>query len=115
MRAISGCEILCFGRTAFGESFNGGQIRQRTRIHRDGKLVWFEQLRLLGGSPAMKASLILANSTVCATLIAAGKAVPDALLHEAREGAGAIHEWCRVFWHQPIKTDSGCALPRGFE
>jgi urease accessory protein len=85
-----GCEILCFGRTAFGESFNGGQIRQRTRIHRDGKLVWFEQLRLLGGSPAMKASLIRANSTVCATLIAAGKAVPDALLHEAREGASAI-------------------------
>ncbi len=84
------CEILCFGRTAFGESFSGGQIRQRTRIHRDGKLVWFEQLRLLGGSPAMKASLILADSTVCATLIAVGKAVPGALLHEAREGAGAI-------------------------
>jgi urease accessory protein len=84
------CEILCFGRTAFGESFSGGQIRQRTRIHRDGKLVWFEQLRVLGGSPAMKASLILANSTVCATLIAVGKAVPGALLHEAREGASAI-------------------------
>ncbi|MEO8991375.1 MAG: urease accessory protein UreD, partial [Nitrosospira sp.] len=84
------CEILCFGRTAFGESFDGGQIRQRTRIHREGKLVWFEQLRLRGGSPAMKASLVLGENTVCATFIAVGKAVPAALLHEVRESAGAI-------------------------
>ena len=97
------CEILCFGRTAFGESFNGGQIRQRTRIHRDGKLVWFEQLRLLGGSPAMKASLFLAGSTVCATLIGVGKAVPPALLHEAREGASAIANGAGFFGVSQLK------------
>ena len=85
-----GCEILCFGRTASGESFTGGRIRQRTRIYREDKLIWFEQLRLAGGSEAMKSSLVLAGNTVCATLIAVGKAVPATVLEAAREGAGNI-------------------------
>ena len=85
-----GCEILCFGRTASGESFTGGQIRQRISIRRNGKLVWFEQLRLSGGSPAMDNPLLLAGSTVCATLVAVGKAVPAALLDTVREGAAGI-------------------------
>ncbi|HEU4855159.1 MAG TPA: urease accessory protein UreD [Nitrosospira sp.] len=85
-----GCEILCFGRTASGESFTSGQIRQRTSIRRDGKLIWFEQLRLLGGSPAMKGSLALSGRTVCATLISTGKAVPGTLIDSAREEADKI-------------------------
>jgi urease accessory protein len=85
-----GCEILCFGRTASGESFSGGQIKQRISIRREGKLVWFEQLRLSGGSPAMQNPLLLAGSTVCATLVAVGKTVPAALLDTVREGAAGI-------------------------
>jgi urease accessory protein len=85
-----GCEILCFGRTASGESFNGGRIRQRTRIYRDGKLIWLEQIRLLGGSPAMKGPLALAGRTVCATLILTGKAIPRELIELSREGAESI-------------------------
>ncbi|HEU4855533.1 MAG TPA: urease accessory protein UreD [Nitrosospira sp.] len=88
--AYIGCEILCFGRTASGESFNGGQIRQRTSIRSDGKLIWFEQLRLLGGGPAMKGVLALSGKTVCATLISTGKAVPGQLIDSAREGAAKI-------------------------
>jgi urease accessory protein len=85
-----GCEILCFGRTASGESFNGGRIRQRTRIYRDGKLIWLEQIRLLGGSPAMKGPLGLAGRTVCATLILTGKPIQRELIESAREGAESI-------------------------
>lgn len=85
-----GCEILCFGRTASGESFTKGQITQRIGIRCDGKLIWFEQLRLSGGGPAMKSPLVLAGGTVCATLIAVGKAVPAEVLNAAREGAGVI-------------------------
>lgn len=85
-----GCEILCFGRTASGESFNNGQISQRTSIRRDGKLVWFEQIRLQGGSSAMRNPLGLGGHTVCATLIAVGKSVPVDLLNEVREGAAGI-------------------------
>jgi urease accessory protein len=85
-----GCEILCFGRTAFGELFSGGRIRQRNRIYRDGKLIWLEQIRLLGGSPAMHGSLALAGRTVCATLIVAGKTIPRELIETAREEAAGI-------------------------
>lgn len=84
------CEILCFGRTASGESFTKGQIRQRNSIRQDNKLIWFEQLRLSGGSPAMQSPLVLAGDTVCATLIAVGKTVPASVLDAAREGAGVI-------------------------
>lgn len=85
-----GCEILCFGRTASGESFNGGEIRQRVSIRRDGKLIWYEQLRLPGGGSAMASPLVLAGSTVCATLIAAGQSVSPDAIDAAREGAAGI-------------------------
>ncbi|PTR05055.1 urease accessory protein [Nitrosospira sp. Nsp5] len=85
-----GCEILCFGRTASGESFTSGRIRQRTRIQYEGKLIWFEQLRLAGGSAGMKSPLLLGGNTICATLIAVGKAVSPTVLAAAREEAGEI-------------------------
>ncbi len=80
-----GCEILCFGRTASGENFDSGGVTQRTRIRRDGKLIWFEQGRLQAGTPAMTSPLGLAANSVCATLIAVGKQVPPALLQAIRE------------------------------
>lgn len=85
-----GCEIWCFGRTASGESFNNGQIRQRTTIQRDGKKIWLEQIRLRGGSQAMKDSLALAGKTVCATLILTGKTINPSLIELARVEAESI-------------------------
>ena len=85
-----GCEILCFGRTASGETFNNGQIRQRTRIRRDDKLIWLEQIRLQGQSFAMKGPLSLAGNTVCATLIMTGRAIIPARIDEVREAIKAI-------------------------
>ncbi|MDO9216456.1 MAG: urease accessory protein UreD, partial [Lacisediminimonas sp.] len=80
-----GCEILCFGRTASGESFRSGGVTQRNRIRREGKLIWFEQGRLQAGTAAMSSPLGLAGNSVCATLIAAGKQVPAALLQAIRD------------------------------
>ena len=85
-----GCEILCFGRTASGESFTGGRIAQRTSIRRDGKLIWFEQGALAGDSAAMRSPLALACKTVCATLIAVGKPLPAALVGALREEIGTL-------------------------
>ncbi len=85
-----GCEILCFGRTASGKPFSNGQIRQRIRIQRKEKLIWLEQLRLPGGSPAMRGSLVPTGRTVCATLIATGGAAPGALVDTAQEEAAEI-------------------------
>jgi urease accessory protein len=79
-----GGDILCFGRTASGESFHSGQIAQCMSIRRGGKLIWFEQASLLGGSKDMVSPLGLAGNTVCATFIAAGKPVTAALLNAIR-------------------------------
>ncbi|MDB5842453.1 MAG: ureD [Herminiimonas sp.] len=68
-----GCDILCFGRTASGESFDSGTVAQRTSVRLGGRLVWFEQGMLHGGGEAMRSPLAMAGKTVCATLIAVGK------------------------------------------
>lgn len=77
-----GSEILCFGRSASGERFDTGSVAQRTQIRRGGKLLWWEQGRLMGG--AMDSVLGLGGATVCATLIGIGKPAPDALLAAVR-------------------------------
>lgn len=84
------CEILCFGRTASGETFDSGQIKQRTSIRRNNKMIWFEQIHLLGGSSAMNSSLALSGKTVCASLILTGKVIPQPLIDLAREEAEKI-------------------------
>jgi urease accessory protein len=67
-----GCEILCFGRRASGEQFGAGRIAQRQQIRRGGKLLWWEQGALAGGSVAMASPLVLHGASVCATLIGVG-------------------------------------------
>ncbi|AKU92440.1 Urease accessory protein UreD [Vulgatibacter incomptus] len=75
-----GWEILCLGRTASGERFERGAIRQRTIIRRDGKLVWSERGALTGGDPLLASALGMRGRSVLATLILAGDAPgPDAI------------------------------------
>ncbi|WP_229499472.1 urease accessory protein UreD [Pseudoduganella ginsengisoli] len=88
-----GCEILCLGRRASGESLNTGRIHQRTHIRRGGKLLWWEQGVL---TPHTIASpLGLAGHTVCATLLAVGAAFSADLLAAVRalgeSQPGAVH------------------------
>ncbi|MNR76034.1 Urease accessory protein UreD [compost metagenome] len=87
-----GGEILCFGRTASGESFESGRLTQRTSIRRGGKLVWFEQgsLQAGGGSSSMSSPLALAGYTVCATLIAVGKTMNGSFLTELRDESAEL-------------------------
>lgn len=88
-----GCEILCFGRTASGESFTSGRIAQRTSIRRDGKLVWFEQGNLAASSTTMSNPLGLAGKTVCATLIGVGAPLPPGVANAIREScAGRLND-----------------------
>ena len=79
-----GCDILCLGRRASGESFGSGKITQRTQIRRGGKLLWWEQGGLAGGSVMLRSALGLNGHTVCATLIAVGAPLPAALLDSLR-------------------------------
>lgn len=80
-----GCDILCFGRTASGEQFNAGRVRQQLRVLRDGQPLWLEQGRLLGGSAQMRSPLGLDGHTVCASLVAIGLPMSGALMQSLRE------------------------------
>ncbi len=79
-----GCDIVCLGRRAAGETYAEGHVGQRLQIRLDGKLIWHEQGRLDGAGPAMASPLGLAGHSVCVTLIAVGKPVDAALLAAVR-------------------------------
>ena len=83
-----GCEILCFGRTASGEKFDHGRVRQRLVIHRDGKPLWLERGSLDGCSKQMTSPLALDGYTVCANLIAVGATAPANMLQAIRSAIG---------------------------
>lgn len=82
-----GSEILCFGRTAAGESFSTGRIGQRTSIRRGGRLLWFEQGAIVAPSASMSGPQGLGGKTVCATLIAVGDNLTAAQIKGLREEA----------------------------
>ena len=79
-----GWEVLCLGRTASGETFDAGRHRQRFAIRQNSKLLWNEQGTLDGGGAALASPVGFASAPVCATLVAAGRPVPQTLLDEVR-------------------------------
>lgn len=99
-----GCEILCFGRTASGESFASGRIEQRTSIRRDSKLLWFEQGALSAGRAAMSSPFGLAGKTVHATLIGVGKVLPASSLGTIREAGAAMENLGDAFGVTQMKA-----------
>jgi urease accessory protein len=99
-----GGEILCFGRTASGESFASGRVAQRTLIRREGRPVWFEQGTLHAGSAAMTGPLGLCGKTVCATIIGVGKPLPPAGLALLREECAAIAAGSGAFGATQMKS-----------
>lgn len=86
-----GGEILCFGRTASGESFRSGRVAQRTSIRREGRLIWFEQGALDAAGAAMHGPLGLHGHTVCATLVAAGRPLAAAELAALRACGSGLY------------------------
>lgn len=106
-----GCEILCFGRSASGERFERGTISQRTSIRRGGKLIWWEQGTLHGGSPAMRSILGLHGASVCATLTGVGTPLTAALLEQMRaiDPALAVSQVKSVFSARLLCADSESA------
>jgi len=79
-----GCDILCFGRSASGERLARGTVRQHLQLRQAGRLLWWDQGVLHGGSSAMQSPHVLGGATVCATLLAAGRPADAALLAQLR-------------------------------
>lgn len=87
-----GAEILCFGRTASGERFTEGRVRQHAKLLLNGRPLWMEQGSLLGGSAAMAGPLGLAGHTVCASLVCAGPTAERGVLGAVREACAPLAE-----------------------
>jgi urease accessory protein len=77
-------EIVALGRTASGETFTHGRLRQRLRIRCGGALRVDEAGDTRGGSAWLQAAPGWRGQVVSATLVAVGAVVDDALLDRAR-------------------------------
>jgi urease accessory protein len=90
--AFLGWDIVSLGRTAAGERFTRGRLRQTFELARDGRLLWCERAVLEGGSPALQSGAVLGGAAVFGTLIAAAGALDDATLAACRDAAPAQGE-----------------------
>jgi len=79
-----GWEINCMGRSASGERFGAGELRQRTELWQSGRRLWTEYARLAGSDPMLASKAGLDGRTVSALLIAAGRDVGKDLLEQCR-------------------------------
>jgi urease accessory protein len=79
-----GWEITRFGRTARGESFDGGTWRMDTEVWRGSTPLWIDRQRLDGGSRLLRSRYGLAGAPVVGTLAWVGKAAPPELVEAAR-------------------------------
>ena len=80
-----GWEVLCLGRTGSGEAFRRGDLRLRTEVLRDGRLLWTERGRIQGGGSLLDCPAGLAGKTVCGTLVAASNAFSKEIVSGCKE------------------------------
>jgi urease accessory protein len=84
-----GWEINRLGRTARGEQFIAGEWRSRWEIWREGKPLWIDRQRLLGGEQTVQSPNALGEMPIIATFIWIGQAVDPTCLQQARH-LGAV-------------------------
>jgi len=90
-----GWDVICLGRTASGERYASGALRQSLELHCDDTLVFAERTAIDGGSRSLQSGAVLGGAPVFGTFIVAGVPVPDSLLAALRavdcaEGGGAV-------------------------
>ena len=111
-----GWDITCMGRTASGERFNSGKLRQRTQVWQQGRRLWCEYARLDGDDPMLASMAGMAACSVSATLIAAGKDIDKDLLQQCRgiatdsEGQSGITALPRVLLARYLGASSEAAM-----
>ena len=90
-----GWDVVCLGRTAAGESFDRGALRQRLALTRDGIPTFAERAVLRGGAPLLTSPVGLQGNPVFGTFLAAAPVVTHAMLESCRQvlpmaGEGAV-------------------------
>lgn len=109
-----GWDVICLGRTAAGERFGAGSLRQRLSLTRDGLPVFVERAVLHGGAPMMASPVGLHGNPVFGTFLAAARDVTQAMLESCRkvnaiEGEGAVTRLPGVLIARYRGTSSGAA------
>src|ERR1700676_151624 len=82
-----GWDVVCLGRTAAGERFDRGALRQRLTLTRDGTPTFAERVVLHGGAPLLTSPVGLHGNPVFGTFLLAAPVVTDAMLESCREAA----------------------------
>jgi urease accessory protein len=73
-------DVVALGRPASGERFEHGHFQSHLDIRRDGRLLWHERQRIVGGDGLLDSPIGLDGKTVFATFLITGDA--DAQLLE---------------------------------
>jgi urease accessory protein len=82
--AFCGWDVMCLGRTASGERFADGRIRQQWRVVRGGRLLFEETGVIEGGGTLLDSPVGMGGHPVCGTFIATGADIGRPLLDELR-------------------------------
>ena len=90
-RAIA-WEITTLGREAMGEAFMNGRLRTRFVVTQEGRTTLHELGSVHGASRFLESPVGWRNARACGTMIVAGHAIDDALLHACREALGGSNE-----------------------
>jgi urease accessory protein len=84
-----GWDVMCLGRTASGERFQAGQIRQHLRVTRGARALFEELGTVEGGGALLDSPIGMAGYPVYATFIMAGVATDRDTLNFCRAVAPA--------------------------
>ena len=79
-----GWDVTCLGRTASGERFASGALRQTLELRRADALLYCERAAIDGGSRALQSGAMLDGAPVFGTLLVAGVPMPDSVLAACR-------------------------------
>ena len=85
-------EITTLGREAMGERFANGRLRTRFVVAQERGITLHEVGSVCGGSPFLRSPVGWRDARACGTLIVAGHAIDDALLHACRDALGEGNE-----------------------
>lgn len=89
-----GWDVMCLGRTASGERFARGGVRQRIAIEDATRPLFAEYACIEGGSPVLDAAAGMAGYPVCGSFILAGTGIDAPMLAGCRDvaaGADCLH------------------------
>lgn len=76
-------DVVALGRPASGERFESGHFQAHLDIRRDGKLLWHERQRIIGGDGLLDSPIGLNGKTVFGTLLMTGE-IDSELLEACR-------------------------------